>query len=252
LRYTDTTALREKLIEMHTSGTVNRYLSTLRGVLKQAYLLDQMSEDDFRRATKLKRLEDEPIPEGDGLTHEEIGALLQACDDGTNAGARDAAIIALLYAAGLKPTELTGLEMSNYNNGDLVIKNRDEQRTINIDNGALEALQGWLAVRGKGPGHLFFAIDKADRIQSGKRIFSQALCVMLIKRAKIAGIRRVSPRDFRHSFIIHLLGAGVDIFLVSRLAGIKDLRTIVRYDRRGDDALREAVKLLRVPYKRRG
>ena len=247
----ETSTLREKLMENFAPSTVNRYLGALKGVLKQTYLSGKMSEYNYRRAIKIKSVDD-LAPEGRDLTHSEMSALMQACDDGTKVGARDVAIIALLYAAGLRPTELTALEMADYKNGNLIIKNGwDEERNISLNIGALDALQGWLAVRGNEPGPLFFAFITGDKMLIGKRIFSQALCGLLDRRAKTAGIDRLSPSDFRNAFINHLLDAGVDIVLVSRLAGMKDVRTIARYDRRGNEALQEAVKLLNVPYKQR-
>lgn len=252
LSHQETAALPGRLMEVYAPGTANRYLGALKGVLKQAYLLGQMSEDDYRRAIKLKMVDD-IAAEGRVLSQEEISALLQACDDGTKVGARDAAIIALLYAAGLRSTELTALEMEDYHNGELLIENGwDEERSLSLQRGAREALQSWLNVRGEERGPLFFAFKNGDSMQQGIRIFSQALSGLLDRRAKIARIEKVTPGDLRETFILHLLKAGgVDIFLICRLTGIKDVRTIARYDRRGPEALKEAMNLLDVPYQRR-
>jgi len=79
---------------------------------------------------------------------------------------------------------------------------------------------------------------------------SQALSIMLITRAKSAGLEGLTPNDLRQSFINHLLDAGVDIVTVAEMSGIKDIRTLARYIQSGDEAKRKAARVLKVPYKK--
>jgi len=71
---------------------------------------------------------------------------------------------------------------------------------------------------------------------------------MLLRRAKKAGVATFSPHDFRRTFITELLSAGVDVLTTSRLAGHSDPATTQKYDLRSEDAKRQAVQLLHIPY----
>jgi site-specific recombinase XerD len=74
---------------------------------------------------------------------------------------------------------------------------------------------------------------------------------MLCKRAKTAGVSRLSPHDFRRTFVGDLLDACADIVTVQKMACHADPSTTNRYDRRGKRAQHKAASLLHVPYKRR-
>lgn len=252
LRFHDLAILREKLIEIYKPQTVNRFIMTLRGVLKYAYLLGQMAEEDYQHTVQQKYVEVRPKSSGRELSQDEIAAILTACDTGTQVGRRDAAVIALMYAAGLRPTELVGLNLSDYKDKKLIIRGKyNMQRTLYIEGGALKALQDWLSVRGKISGPLFPAFTSSNSFHLGRKMTSQALSLMLTTRAESAGIGQISPNDLRQSFIFHLLNKEVDIVTVAELAGIKDIRTIASYIQSREEKKRKAAKLLKVPYKKR-
>jgi site-specific recombinase XerD len=251
LRHQHTATLRTHLIELYAPATVNRFLAALRSVLKQAWRLGQMTAEDYHSATDLDSVDGETLPAGRELSHGEIAALMQDCDDGTKAGVRDAAIIGLLYAAGLKRAEIIALDIKDFDNGKLVIKGkRNKKRSVFVDDGALEALEDWVVIRGDSSGPLFIAFNKGDNIRVG-RLSPQAIYGILRKRAEGANIQEFSPHDLRRTFISDLLEAGADISTVAKLAGHKDIRTTTRYDRRTDATKQKAAKLLHVPYRKR-
>lgn len=74
---------------------------------------------------------------------------------------------------------------------------------------------------------------------------------MLTKRAALAGVKDLSPHDWRRTFAGDLLDAGADLVTVQKLMGHADPKTTAAYDRRPDAAKRRAVDLLHVPYRRR-
>ena len=84
--------------------TINRRLSTLRGVLKTAWRLGQMNAEDYYRAADIENVKGETLPAGRELTNDEITRLTDVCTvDITPVGVRDGAIIALMYTCGLRP-----------------------------------------------------------------------------------------------------------------------------------------------------
>jgi site-specific recombinase XerD len=254
LRFQHTTAIRSKLAERYSTKTVNKMLSALRGTLKAAWRLSQMTAEDYRRAADVESVRGETLPAGRALTAGEIAALLDACaDDPTPAGARDGALIALLRAGGLRRAEVCALTLADYNAeaGTLRVCGKgNKERELPIVNGAADALADWLAVRGTEAGPIFTPIGKGGAVTI-RRMYPEAVFNMLRKRAKQAGISGLSPHDFRRTFASDLMDAGADISTVQRLMGHASVATTTRYDRRGEAAKRKAVELLHVPYRKR-
>lgn len=254
LRFQHTAALRARLAEDFSYSTANKMLSALRGALKAAWRLGQMSAEDYQRAADVQGVKGERLPAGRAIATGELVALLQLCAaDPSAAGARDAAIIAVLYSCGLRRAELVALDVADYHvtedDGELRVQGkRNKQRIVPVVNGAREALEDWLSVRGSEPGPLFWSVKGSHR---GGRLTTQAIYKMLLTRAKQAGVNDLSPHDFRRTFVSDLIDAGADIGTVQKLTGHANIATTLRYDRRPEAAKRKAVQLLHVPYRRR-
>lgn len=251
VRIQHTSAVRAMLISKYAPATVNKMLSALRGALKQAWLLGQVDAENYHKAASVEAAIGETLPAGRELAPGEISALLASCEsDPTNAGARDGAIIALLYSCGLRREETVTLDMEDYDpeTGKLIIRGkRRKERTAYIENGAALALGDWLAIRGEEPGPLFWPINKAGKL-STRRMTTQAVYNMLQKRAEQAGVKSFSPHDFRRTYVSDLLDKGADIALVAKMAGHANVQTTARYDRRPEAAKQRAARLLHVPY----
>jgi len=254
LRYQHAQALRTQLISRYKPATVNKFLSALRGVLKQAWRLGQLSAEELARTTDLSAATGETLPAGRELSLGEITALLASCEaDDSAAGARDAAIIALMYTCGLRRAEVAALDLADLDpeSGRLVVRGkRAKERTAYLVGGAADAMADWLAVRGNDPGPLFWPVNKGGRFVN-RRMVSQSIYDMLIKRAEEAGVKHFSPHDFRRTFVGDLLAAGADISTVSKMAGHANVATTARYDRRTEQAKQKAAGLLHVAYRKR-
>jgi integrase len=255
VRYEHGQAVRSGLAERYKPATVNKALSGLRGVLREAWRLGLTTSEDYRRAADLEAVQGESLPSGRALTAGELKALLGACSaDETAAGARDAALLALLYGAGLRRSEAVALDVSDLTvaTGMLVVRhgkgNRD--RVVYATNGAADALADWLAIRGHDDGPLFLPVNKGG-VVGGHRMSGQAVLYILRRRALQGGVTRLTPHDLRRTFISDLLDLGADISTVQRLAGHAQVTTTTRYDRRGEVAKRKAASMLHVPYERR-
>ena len=254
VRYQHTAALRSKLAERYQPATVNKMLSALRRVLKEAWRLGQMSAEDYQRAADVRNVKGQALPRGRELSYGEITALMGGCeDDATPAGIRDAALIAVLYGAGLRRAEVVALNYEDYDpdSGKLVIRGkRNKERTAYLDNGSFDAVNDWLTLRGSDPGPLFYPINKGRRIAK-RRMTDQAVYNILRVRALKTGVRTFSPHDLRRTFVSDLLDAGADIVTVAKMAGHDQVQTTARYDRRGEEVKKKAFKLLHVPYRGR-
>jgi site-specific recombinase XerD len=166
---------------------------------------------------------------------------------------RDAAIISILYACGLRRAELVKLDLADYDVSANTFKVKgkgNKERLGHLPAGAAAALGDWLMIRGDDPGPLFLAIRKGGHTWPG-RLTTQAVYHILQTRAGLAGVKDFSPHDFRRTFVGDLLDAGADISTVQKMAGHASVSTTQRYDRRPEAAKRKAADLLHVPYQPR-
>lgn len=251
LRFQHTQALRTLLAERYAPATANKTLAALRGTLKAARRLGLMSADDYYQAVDIPPVRGQTLAAGRSITKGELAALIDACNDGTVAGTRDAAIIALLYACGLRRAELVQLTTDDYDRNAATLRVRgkgNKWRLVPVASGAVRALDAWIALRGDAPGVLFYSILKGGHI-TNRGLTTQAVYNILKQRAEMAKVPTLSPHDLRRSFVSDLLDAGADIAVVQRLAGHAQVTTTARYDRRPAAAMRKAVDLLHVPYK---
>lgn len=256
VRFQHVTAIRARLVEVYKPATVNKMLAAVRGVLKSAWQAGQISAEDFHKAASVKSVKGETLPAGRELTSGELSALMSSCEhDTTNAGARDAAIVALMYSCGLRREEVVTLDLADLasEDGRLVVRGKgNKERTAWLTGGAARAMSDWLTVRGGDPGALFVAVNKSGRMASQNNMTPKTIYNMLAKRAIEAGVKSFSPHDMRRTFVSDLLDAGADITTVSKMAGHSSVTTTSRYDRRPEEAKRKAASLLHVPYAGRG
>jgi site-specific recombinase XerC len=180
-----------------------------------------------------------------------LRTLFWACaDDPTTAGVRDAAILALLYGAGLWADEVVALDLADYApHADTVhLRHDDAARCrVYVAPGGGAALAAWLAVRDAAPGPLFHGLAEVGD-PAPHRLAPDAVRDLVQRRASEAGIGPLAPEDLHTAFIVDLFLAGVGLdtvrALTTRPAGAAAGAPLVY-----EAACREAVQRLRVPYR---
>lgn len=256
LRYAHTQAMRAKIAERYAPTTASKILCALRGVLGESFRLGLMSAEDRLRASDLPSVRGSRLPRGRALSAGELRALFRACDVGTSRGVRDAALLAVLYGAGLRRAEVVALGVGDLDLAGMTVRvtgKGGRQRAVPVPASACGAVERWMRVRGSDPGRLFVPVRKGGRVErvdrSGTpRVMSGQAVLMILRRlAKRGGVSPFSPHDARRTFISDLLDAGADLSTVQQLAGHAQVTTTARYDRRGEHARRRAVELLHVP-----
>ncbi len=251
LTYQHTARVRREILARYAPETVNKMITMLRGVLKQAWRLGLMNHEDYARAADVDRVRVRPVHRVRAVTPEEIGALFAACAvDASAAGRRDAAILAVLYGGGLRRAELCGLDLADFQENErglLVRKGKGRKgRKIYLNRQVCQYLAAWLRKRGHEPGPLFCPINSAGKVRL-TRLRGETIWYLVGRRQREAGLEGISPHGMRRAFVTGLLEAGVDVFTVQKLAGHADTGPTARYDRRGEEAKREATEVLRLP-----
>jgi len=257
LGYQHTQALRTQLSERYAPATANRMLAALRGVLTECWRLGLMDAEARARASDVATVRGTTIPRGRALTGGELRALFAVCQrrEGGGAGERDAALLATLYAGGLRRSEAVALDVGDYDPaysddaGALTVRHGKghKERVVYLHNGGRTAMGDWLALRGQEPGPLFLRVRKGG-VRVYTRLTDQAVLDILQRRCRQAGVTACSPHDLRRTMISDLLDAGADISTVQKLAGHSNVTTTQRYDRRGEATKAKAAGLLHVPY----
>lgn len=193
-----------------------RHVSAVRGLFAFA-VREHLLDEDPSALLESPKLP-EQLPEF--LTRAEMDALLAQPDVSTALGFRDRVMLEVLYAAGLRISELVGLMLGDYDpqTGLLrVFGKRAKERLVPIHTAAQKLLAEWLEHKRAGFGpvtrHIFLN-------RSGKGLTRQGVWKLVKRYAEAAGIRRdISPHTFRHTFATHLLEGGADLRTVQILLG---------------------------------
>jgi integrase/recombinase XerD len=167
------------------------------------------------------------------LTVDEVNQLLQQPDLGTPQGIRDRAMLEVLYATGLRVSELVGLKLSdlNFEVGFLrTLGKGAKERIVPIGDSAIEATTAYLEqaypkYKSKNPTTPFLFLS-----QKGGAMTRQNFWVLVEKYGKRVGLAsRLSPHVLRHSFATHLLENGADLRAVQLMLGHADISTTQIY-----------------------
>jgi integrase/recombinase XerC len=167
------------------------------------------------------------------LTKEEIGRLLAAPKPSAVGGTRDRAILELMYSAGLRVHELSGLDDGDIDlrAGTVRVRGKGRRERLGVVGGhARRAVEAWLAARAKGARPTSGGRRPLFTNKLGGRLGVRGIARLLEKHLASAGLSgRATPHTLRHSFATHLLDAGADIRSVQELLGHKSITTTQIY-----------------------
>jgi integrase/recombinase XerD len=205
-----------------------RLLSCLRQFYQHALREGWVETDPSSRidAPKLGR----PLPKS--LTEDEVESLLAAPDLESLEGFRDRTMLELLYATGLRVSELVGLRLEQVGLAQGVLRvvgKGDKERLVPLGEDAVDWLERFI----KGVRHDILQERFCSEIfptRRGAAMTRQAFWHRIKKHARTAGIsKHLSPHTLRHAFATHLLNHGADLRVVQMLLGHSDLSTTQIY-----------------------
>jgi integrase/recombinase XerD len=214
--------------EPYRATTVSRMLSTVRTFHRFA-LRDGLVTDDPTAGVVRPRL---PRALPHPLTVAEVTAIVEAPGDATPVAARDRAILELLYGAGLRISELVGLDVDDVDLEDAAVRvlgKGSKERLVPVGRMARDAVAAYLT---RGRPALATSRSRAALFLNtrGGRLTRQSCSRLLDAHRMRAGITRVvTPHDLRHSFATHLLEGGADVRVVQELLGHASVATTQVY-----------------------
>lgn len=203
-------------------------------------LVEGMRDDNPCKRLPTQR-QRRPLPKM--LSEAEVEALLEAPDTSTPSGLRDRAMLEILYASGLRVSELVGLRVAQLDGKAMllrVIGKGDKERLVPFGEAAGEWVQRWMAVRRAQAGNAASPFLFPGR--GGKAMTRQNFWQRLRLHAAVAGLSRMpSPHTLRHAFATHLLNHGADLRAVQMLLGHANISTTEIYTHISRVRLHEAV-----------
>ncbi|MCO5316493.1 MAG: site-specific tyrosine recombinase XerD [Solirubrobacterales bacterium] len=209
-------------------ATVHRKTAALRAFYRHLRREDLIADDPTaglvtpRRAKKLPKV----------LNQAEVSKLLSTPVGSSPSARRDRAILEVMYACGLRASEVVGLELTDVDLREGMLRARgkgSKERIVPLGSQAIAAVRSWLAggrselVRGRPEKALFLNFR-------GRNLSRQGLYKIVQGHARAAGLEdRMSPHTLRHSFATHLLAGGCDLRAVQEMLGHADVATTQIY-----------------------
>ncbi|MFD1317679.1 site-specific tyrosine recombinase XerD [Loigolactobacillus zhaoyuanensis] len=226
-------------VKKMANNSVIRMVSSLRKFYRYLLETDQITIDPMQQVDSPKK--EQHLPQV--LSQAEVTRLLAAPDTTTAIGIRDRAILEVLYATGLRVSELTHLKMAELHLSLGLIQTLgkgDKERLIPIGDVAIEWIKRYLEMSRS----TFLKPGQSEPIlflnHYGRPFTRQGIWKNLKKMVQTAGINKdITPHTLRHSFATHLLENGADLRVVQELLGHADISTTQIYTHVSQKHLRE-------------
>lgn len=213
--------------EGFSTATISRNIASMKAYFHYVYSRHELMEDPAQ-LIKAPRIE-KKAPEI--LTLQEVGALLNAPVCETAKGCRDKAMLELLYATGMRVSQLLAVQVTDLNMGksDLVCRDGQKERSLPFGDDAKRALMQYIGearselLKGEESGYLF--VNCSGRPMSRQGFWK--LIKLYAGRAHI--IKDITPYTLRHSFAFHMVQNGADSKIVQEMLGHSDISTTNTY-----------------------
>ena len=221
-----------------SAATLHRKAACLRSFyrhLRRENLLDHDPTAALSSPRRGKRL-----PEV--LSRSEVHALLQSPQGSDPAAVRDRALLEVMYACGLRASEVIGLEVGDVDLDEGLLRARgkgSKERVVPVGRAAVSALRSYLA-HGR-PALVKLAPERALFVNfRGQALTRQGLYKIVRRHATSVGLAdRMSPHTLRHTFATHLLSGGCDLRSVQEMLGHADVATTQLYTHLSPDHLKD-------------
>lgn len=245
IRQPELLALKTKWeIEKKSPATINLALSVLKGVARQAWMANLMTDHEFTVIQAIKGARGSRATKGRALTPVESSRLIVGCEMKSDTkGIRDAAIIALGIGCGLRRSEIASLRTSSLNAEEqsiLVMGKGNKERTVYCSDAVWQRVMRWKDIRDEADGveELLCSVSKGGRINTAKSLTEDAIFKILRSRAKEFGLEIFAPHDLRRTYATRLFELGGDVNVVRQAMGHASILTTQRYDKRGEEAVK--------------
>ena len=213
--------------EQSAASSISRNIASIKSFFQYLYRIEMIRKDPSwnLKAPRVER----KLPEI--LTIEEVNRLLEQPSKEHPKGIRDRAMLELLYATGIRVSELIGLRVADINMqlGFCMLRQGERERIVSFQKKAKQALEEYLEkarmelLKGKESEYFFVNC-------SGNAMSRQGFWKLMKQYGNQAGIKKeIAPHTMRHSFAAHLLENGADIHAVQQLMGHSDIQTTQMY-----------------------
>jgi tyrosine recombinase XerC len=213
----------------YSKSTTARKLATLRSFYKFCVRRNYVQSNPLASIRMPKQ--EKRLPKF--LEVEQVNKLLQTPDDNTLLGARDRAMLEVMYSTGIRVSELVDLNTADIDFEAQLVHVRGKgkkQRNAPIGPTALGAIQRYVEHRRADPRHATSDVQALFVNKHGQRLSTRSVRRKLDKYLAIAGLDpSISPHTLRHSFATHMLDKGADLRSVQELLGHQSLSTTQIY-----------------------
>jgi site-specific recombinase XerD len=222
------------------SGSLTRKVSTIRGFYRYLELAGHLEVSPFQGVRGPRR----PRRLPSFLSNEDVSALVAAPETDTSLGLRDRALMELLYAAGIRVSELVGLNTADANLSDGLLRVRGKgrkERVVLIGRPARRALAAYLR---EGRPRLAVGAEAALFLNyKGGRLSARGVEGLVRKYALAAGLdQRIFPHLLRHTFATHMLEGGADLRVLQELLGHASINSTQIYTHVTEQAKRRTIE----------
>jgi len=219
------------------TSTISRNIASIKAFYHYLYK-ESLVKEDISQSLHAPKVE-KKLP--DIMTIEEAVKLVEQPSGDKPKELRDRAMLELLYATGIRVSELVRLKQTdiNFNLGCVICKEGSKERMIPFGNAAKKTLQRYLE-KGRDALLVNYGVEELFVNCSGQAMSRQGFWKIIKYYARLAGIEaEITPHTLRHSFAAHLVENGADLRSVQEMMGHSDIATTQKYARMNHHPIRE-------------